>query len=1530
MKNNKNYPRILSLIMLVSLFLFSVVKAGEIKYGDSWGKQGFQLTQQKTSSVEVIYSVNSFYLDKNEINGVLMDEVKLPGVFLPNDEGAPNLPGQGRFIALPEGASAQVEIISKQTETYQNIELAPAPRIPWETEVGPLDFAQNPEIYSKNAFYPENPVKISDVTEIRGVDVVTLGITPFQYNPVTKELIVYRDLKVKVNFTGGNGHFGNDRLRSRWWDPMLSDMLLNYESLPKIDYNKSFQGKSKDVGCEYLIITPTNPEFLQWADTIKKFRTLQGIQTDIMTVTEAGGNNANTLENFFNNCYNTWDIVPAAVLLLGDYGTNAANSIISPIWNNYCASDNIYADVNNNDMPDMVFARMTAQNATHLETMVTKFLEHERTPPTDTYYYEHPISALGFQTERWFQICSEAVAGFWETHMGRQTVRVNKTYIGNPTSDPWSTATNTSTVVNYFGPNGLGYIPSSPGQVNCTWNGTAQDVVNAINNGAFMLQHRDHGMESGWGEPSFTSSNISSLHNTDLVFVWSVNCLTGKYNYGSEVFAEKFHRYTYNGENSGCLGINAASEVSYSFVNDTYVWGAYDNMWPDFMPDYGTTPIERGVLPAFACAAGKYFLQASNWPYNTNNKEVTYNLFHHHGDAFMTVYSNMPQNLSVTHNPILYSGVTSFDVMANDGALIALTVNGEIIATATATGGPLTIDIPAQVPPNNMLVTITLQDYYRYTSLVEIIPPTGPYVVQQSCEISDDNNNGLMETSESIVASLTIENVGVENANNVTVTLTTDDEYVTLTDDTEVYGTVNAGSTASVADGFAWDVADDIPDMHQVIFDVNATDGTDTWTTSFAIEGHGPDLEIGDLVIDDSEGNNNGRLDPGETVDLIIETYNYGSYHALYAEGSLSIANSYITINNATYDFNVLPAGQMQEATFSISISDQAPVGTPINISYEVVSGGYSTLESFGATIGLIVEDWESGGMTQYNWTTGGSGNWSVVNSGAYEGSYCAKSGTISHNQNTWMELEYEVSSADVISFMYKVSSESGYDYLRFSIDGTELNSWSGTVDWQEAIFDVSEGVHTFTWEYTKDVSVSSGSDCAWVDFIILPAPPVTTAYAGLDDITCGTTPYQLQGAATLYNVVNWTSSGSGSFDDSQVLDAVYTPSDADVMLGSVMLTLTAYSSDLQVSDDMALTLDAEPVAFAGTDAVTCSNNTFDLSEATAENAAEILWTTNGDGTFDDAQNLNTTYIPGTGDITNGSVTLNLSAMSNGMCDDNSDEITLTFVESPEAVAGTDATICSDALMELTDATASNYSSMEWISTGDGSFNDNAIMNPVYTPGTADIENGSVMLTMTAYGLGNCSEVTSDINVSIEKSATAFAGDDGTINEDESYLLADATAENFASLMWSTSGDGTFDDATIISPVYTPGANDISNKEAVLTMMAYGNTPCYDVSDEMILSINTIGIDKQHSDMNISIYPNPNNGQFMLKINGISGKSISYRIYSSLGDEVYAKENIDVNGTFSEVLDLNRGQGIYYIRVEGDDVLINQKMIIQK
>ncbi len=713
-----------TILLLASFFIFiNLSLAQEITYQDSWGKHGFSIVSQSSSGVEVNYSVNTFSITKSIINDRQTDVITIPGYVLPNNEGAPNLPGTGRFIAIPQGATASLQIVSVRTEIYKNIEQAPAPRILLQTETEPPEYVKDNSIFSSNKFYPEKPIIISESDKIRGVDIVMLGITPFQYNPVTKELLVYRDLKIDIKFEFGNGQFGDDRLRSRWWDPYYKNMLLNYRSLPEIDFNHTFKSSSKDEGAEYLIISPNGLVFQQWADSIRNFRTLQGISSKVVTLDEVGGSTASQIENYINNAYYSWDIPPVACLLLGDYGSDASSSIISPIWDGYCVSDNIYADVDGNDLPDIVIARMCAENASQLETMITKFLEYEKNPPVDNSYYNHPITSCQFQSGGWAQICTESVAGFYEVVQNKSTNRIN---VCNGTlPDEWSIAPNTAALVNYFGPNGLGYIPATPAEVNCTWNGNTTDVINGINDGAFMLLHRGTGSTQGWGEPDFSNSDINALNNSNLAFIWSVDCLTGKFNIAGDCFAEKFHRHTSGGNNAGALGIVAASEISYFSLNDVYAWGAFNNMWPDFLPDAITTPASNGVLPAFANVAAKYYLEQSSWPYNPNNKVVTYNIFHYFGDAFSTVYTKIPQELAVSHSSSLLPGATNFEVTANEGSLIALSVNGVLIGKAEGTGAPVFIEIPPQNPPDEILVTVTKQNYYRYEDWVTVGTGTG-------------------------------------------------------------------------------------------------------------------------------------------------------------------------------------------------------------------------------------------------------------------------------------------------------------------------------------------------------------------------------------------------------------------------------------------------------------------------------------------------------------------------------------------------------------------------------------------------------------------------------------------------------------------------------------------------------------------------------------------------------------------------------------------------------------------------------------
>lgn len=49
------------------------------------------------------------------------------------------------------------------------------------------------------------------------------------------------------------------------------------------------------------------------------------------------------------------------------------------------------------------------------------------------------------------------------------------------------------------------------------------------------------------------------------------------------------------------------------------------------------------------------------------------------------------------------------------------------------------------------------------------------------------------------------------------------------------------------------------------------------------------------------------------------------------------------------------------------------------------------------------------------------------------------------------------------------------------------MDSQTGSTDWSQASFPVNSGTHTFRFSYRKDSGVIDGSDCAWVDNIVLP-----------------------------------------------------------------------------------------------------------------------------------------------------------------------------------------------------------------------------------------------------------------------------------------------------------------------------------------------------------------------------------------------------------------------------------------------------------
>jgi PKD repeat protein len=154
--------------------------------------------------------------------------------------------------------------------------------------------------------------------------------------------------------------------------------------------------------------------------------------------------------------------------------------------------------------------------------------------------------------------------------------------------------------------------------------------------------------------------------------------------------------------------------------------------------------------------------------------------------------------------------------------------------------------------------------------------------------------------------------------------------------------------------------------------------------------------------------------------------------------------------------------------------------------------------------------------------TKSGNANWAKVTDIYYYGGDSAKSGTITHSQTTTIETSVTVGSTQAVKFYWKVSSESGYDYLRFFIDGVQKNQIAGTVDWTQVSNNIAAGTHTLKWTYLKDGSVSSGSDCGWVDKLEITTPtadPIAEAvdYAGLTFTLSGTGSWYSQTTTTYY-----------------------------------------------------------------------------------------------------------------------------------------------------------------------------------------------------------------------------------------------------------------------------------------------------------------------------------------------------------------------------------------------------------------------------
>lgn len=276
-----------------------------------------------------------------------------------------------------------------------------------------------------------------------------------------------------------------------------------------------------------------------------------------------------------------------------------------------------------------------------------------------------------------------------------------------------------------------------------------------------------------------------------------------------------------------------------------------------------------------------------------------------------------------------------------------------------------------------------------------------------------------------------------------------------------------------------------------------------------------------DCHIEDPAGNNNGRIDPGEIVNLIVALRSLGSVTVENGSTYLNYDDQFILVADPEAGFGPLEYSDTAIISFSMSCSSFCPTGSVVMMALNVTTndGMYQHTFPFSFTAGQIVEDWETAGFTKFGWLNSGDKNWAINFQEHWEGNCSARSGNIDDGEFTAIEVTMDVIGYDDISFYRKVSSETNSDFLWFYIDNNPAGYWSGELPWEEAVFQVTPGYHTFKWAFEKDWASSTGSDCAWIDYIVFPSCNLNGVFKALANALphelCGPGPSQLAAFVT-------------------------------------------------------------------------------------------------------------------------------------------------------------------------------------------------------------------------------------------------------------------------------------------------------------------------------------------------------------------------------------------------------------------------------
>lgn len=890
---------LLLLITLVSLNTFA----------DKWVsltnnniESNIELVSENNGNSKLNFKLEGFYYTTVQtLNGEAW-KINVKNGYPILNEGAPDLPLFAASMIIPGDANMEIRMVSSKFKEFNDIIIAPSKgNLYRNIDPSTVEYIFGKQ-YTVDDFYPSEIVDSREPYIVRDFRGQTILVQPFQYNPVTKTLRVYYDIEFEFVANGSssiNVLVDNSETINNQFEHIYKRHFLNYSHLNRYT---PVEEHGNMLIISYGDFMDEMQPFIDW-------KIKSGTQVEIVDVATIGG--ASDIEQYIEDYYNNNGLT--FVILVGDDAqvpaTNAGGN----------DSDVAYSYVVGNDhYPDLFVGRFSAETEAHVETQVQRVLDYEMNPIVDTAWYSKSIG-----------IASNQGPGD-DNEMDYEHIR----NITDLNLLPFT--------YNYP----YEFFDGSQGGNDATGNPTPTMVGDAINSGATIINYTGHGSTFSWGSSGFSNNDINNLENNGkLPFIFSVACVNGNF-VDYTCFAEAWMRHEYNGEPAGAIA------TLMSTINQS--WNP-PMRGQDEMNDILTETYTDNVKRTFGAIAMNGCMNMND-VYGSGGDEMTdtWTIF---GDPSLEIRTAAPHDLVVSHPASLFLGSTSMNVSCSDeGALATLSMDGVILGNAFVESGSAFIEFDALTEVGTADIVVTSFNAIPYISTVDVVPAAGPYVVYAVNTLNDaaGNNNGLMDYSESILVTVGLSNVGADMAEAVEATISTTSDFVEIVNDNAVYGNISAGDTSFVTDGFSILVANNIPDYVIAHFNIVATDADgNTWESAFMLTGHAPDLEFVGFEIDDTNGNSNGKIEPGENFNFTIEIANNGSSAAYNVFSALEANSQYVSVNSGSQSSGMIDSWATDIVTFNLTADVSTPEGTYagfdllMNADHDITGAG-----SFNTIIG--------------------------------------------------------------------------------------------------------------------------------------------------------------------------------------------------------------------------------------------------------------------------------------------------------------------------------------------------------------------------------------------------------------------------------------------------------------------------------------------------------------------------------------------------------------------------------------------------